>query len=1200
MADRGDTHYSIQALNKWFLVSSIAILATTAWMLIDDWDRPWKQYQREFRAIETGKVAAREAELEREGALKSEEELRAKIVAAQATVDARGPALAKAEAELKLIKGDLWSAVEAAKEAKSAYNWERYVVEEERLKLGKPELDQERIDKVELEMNVRAGAQQKLEEQRATAMAAVAALTQEVSDATKAMLAGTRDLEQVRKRLSQLDPAMMTGPEKLADIVRDAPGLDFVKPNLKVAKVVLDNLTFELNFTKKKRIDMCHTCHLGIDRAGFESEQQPFATHPRLDLFLTSKSPHPLKDVGCTICHRGSGEALDFVRADHRPADAEQGAEWHEQRGWHKEHHWDYPMLASDFVEAACVQCHKTSMDLIADDAPRVTAGYRLVEQYGCYSCHKIDWFPTKRRTGPSLLNLQAKLSPEFIASWITNPDAFRPTTWMPQFFHLENFSPDETISISKYGTGRAIKGDEWSNASVAAITTYLMERAPTQPVPPMPLAGDAHRGRETMRLSGCLACHNMAPYGDEPAAAADMALERRGTNEHGPNLRGVATKLGADWLYAWIKNPQAYWPDTRMPNLRLSDQDAADITAYVMDDPDHIFHDVPKGWDVTRIAAQSLSMDAAKMREVLAEQARWFYAQDGRTAVEARLEGQDAKVRWDDLHTLQVAVGGKLVANYGCFSCHEISGLQDTMPIGTELSNWGSKPVDKLLFNFGAHEFGLDPQYREGWLMQKLKAPRSYDAKKVLNPTERLRMPYFGFTEDQVQSIATFVVGLVDDEVQRAKMVPTPDKLAVDAGMRSVRQKNCIACHMIDPGTVTFSDDAGTHTVVAELVNFEEQKVPSAHDLASVKKDAAKYEAEEVAFRVLRSEPEVQLGVGDKLFVPLDKLVALTAPRGGDFIRVVSDYYYNGIEIHDPSKSGDEAFSYASGGTDPDKVEVDNVDGKLREYSNEPYDKVRWTFAPPVLWDEGAKLQRPWFFAFLGDVVPLRQQLRVRMPSFRFNPGEAESIADYFAFKSSKEWPANFARQMRLATKKTAVDMAAACKLDAATLLDIENGRQVAIKANFPKVVTYAEASGFKTRAPVNPAYEASTLRSQSYLTQRAAQLPGHLSLGETVAVKAVNCFQCHYRMGQPPPADPIAWAPDLNLARERLREDWVRDWVNNPALLYPGTSMPSNFASTPPQYQEHFPNSSNDAQIRVVLDWLYNFDRIYMSSKN
>src|SRR5204863_27891 len=167
-----------------------------------------------------------------------------------------------------------------------------------------------------------------------------------------------------------------------------------------------------------------------------------------------------------TICHRGSGEALDFVRADHRPDTAAEQTEWHEDHHWHKQHHWDYPMLQRSMTEASCVQCHKSTMELIAKDAPTVTRGYRLVERYGCF------------------------------------------------------------------------------------------------------------------------ACHNVAPWDGEEPKVRDMSWVAAGTNEHGPNLRGVAAKVRPEWLYAWIKDPQTYWPDTRMPNLRLSDQDAADITAFIVEDP--------------------------------------------------------------------------------------------------------------------------------------------------------------------------------------------------------------------------------------------------------------------------------------------------------------------------------------------------------------------------------------------------------------------------------------------------------------------------------------------------------------------------------------------------------------------------------------------------------------------------------------
>ncbi|MCC7013218.1 MAG: c-type cytochrome [Planctomycetes bacterium] len=1191
MADRGDTHYSVSALNKWFLFSSVAILVATVWMLIDDWQRPWKAYQRQFREIELAKVRAEEQVLTAAGALERERELVAQVDNAQRTVDGQTSALAAAKETLRLAKGELWNAIEIAKKRKSAFNWERYIVEEERLKRGDPGHGRESLEAIEKEMNDTAGIQQELEAKKAAAEDAFNSLTRDLDAARKSLSAGTRDLAQVRKRLAQLDPGEMTGPERVADVIRDAPGLDFVKPNLKVNKVVLDNLTFELNFTKKKRIDMCHTCHLGADRQGFELDPQPFTSHPRLDLYLSSKSPHPLKDFGCTICHRGSGEALDFVRADHRPADKAQADEWNREHHWHKQHHWDYPMLAKDFTEASCVQCHKTSMELISADAPVVSQGYQLVERYGCNSCHKIDWFPTKRRTGPSLLNLQAKLSPEFISSWITDPKSFRPTTWMPQFFHLENYAPGETVVKSKYGAGRDIEGREWDDAAIAAIAEFLTDRAPKNALSAIPVQGDAHRGREVMRLSGCFACHNMAPFGESDKVANDLALQARVENQHGPNLRGVATKVTPEWLFHWIKDPASYWADTRMPNLRLSDQEAADITAYMTEDPDGYFKDVPKGWDPKLIA-----MPDAQMHEVLGEQARWFFARDGRAAVEARLEGE-----WSDLRRLKIAVGEKLVGNYGCYSCHEIKGMTEMMPIGTELSNWGSKTVDKLAFNFATHEFGLDPNYREGWLTQKLHAPRSFDAKKVLNPTEKLRMPYFGFTDEQVHAIATFVVGLVDDEVQRAKMVPSQDKLALDAGQRAVRQKNCMGCHMVDPGTVTFVDEGGvSRTVAAELQSLsEDQKVPSAHSLAALKADAEKFEATEVTLRVLRPEPDIGKTVGDKIFVPLDKITALGAPRGGDLVRTITDYYYYGLELCDPTKEGDEAFSYVSGASG-DEFGVFDADGKLRDHSKEPFDKIRWTFAPPVLWDEGGKLQKDWFFGFLHDVVPLREQLRVRMPSFHYAAGEAEAIADYFAYKSAKEWPANFARALRLSKKWTVAELGQAAGVDPRALVEIENGVQMATRANFGKLLAYAQASAFQARASVNPTFEAQATRSAAYLQGRRAAEPTHLALGEAVAVKGVNCFQCHFRVGQPPQADPIAWAPDLNRVRERLREDWVRDWLVNPAVVYPGTSMPANFAANPPAYQEQYPNSSNEAQVRVVLEWLYNFDRIYMTSRN
>src|ERR1700741_3206677 len=44
-------------------------------------------------------------------------------------------------------------------------------------------------------------------------------------------------------------------------------------------------------------------------------------------------------------------------------------------------------------------------------------------------------------------------------------------------------------------------------------------------------------------------------------------------------------------------------------------------------------------------------------------------------------------------------AKGKALVQFYGCAGCHEISGLEDEGRVGTELTNEGSKPIERLDF---------------------------------------------------------------------------------------------------------------------------------------------------------------------------------------------------------------------------------------------------------------------------------------------------------------------------------------------------------------------------------------------------------------------------------------------------------------------------------------------------------------------
>ena len=150
--------------------------------------------------------------------------------------------------------------------------------------------------------------------------------------------------------------------------------------------------------------------------------------------------------------------------------------------------------------------------------------------------------------------------------------------------------------------------------------------------------------------------------------------------------------------------------------------------------------------------------------------------------------------------------VGRRSISKYGCSGCHDIPGFEDAKSIGTSLADWGRKDPARLAFeqigeyitqhawpqrqesggkgqdaetaevghdadmpSSGRNAAPEDLDYaiahdlpptqgwlmekllgheREGFLWQKLRAPRSYDFKKTENKgyNERLRMPQFSF----------------------------------------------------------------------------------------------------------------------------------------------------------------------------------------------------------------------------------------------------------------------------------------------------------------------------------------------------------------------------------------------------------------------------------------------------------------------
>jgi mono/diheme cytochrome c family protein len=90
----------------------------------------------------------------------------------------------------------------------------------------------------------------------------------------------------------------------------------------------------------------------------------------------------------------------------------------------------------------------------------------------------------------------------------------------------------------------------------------------------------------------------------------------------------------------------------------------------------------------------------------------------------------------------------------------------------------------------------------RPGFLWQKLRQPRSYDYEKIETKRydERLRMPRFPLSSEQVEAVATFVLGLTaEPPAPKYVFSPKGPTLARYEGETLLHKYNCTSCHMVE-----------------------------------------------------------------------------------------------------------------------------------------------------------------------------------------------------------------------------------------------------------------------------------------------------------------------------------------------------------------------------------------------------------------
>ena len=408
------------------------------------------------------------------------------------------------------------------------------------------------------------------------------------------------------------------------------------------------------------------------------------------------------------------------------------------------------PSYLGETIEYSSLHACRSTLE----DPTELNVAYATFERAGCYACHKTKGFDTNmRKPGPILTKIQSKLSPEWVKNWIRNPRAVKPTTWMPRFFYnSNNSSPEDAVR---------------NETEINAIVAYLFANSePYETAVKTPPHGDAKSGEQIVKSIGCQGCH----------VVGEGSREQLGPRRtFGQPLENIGNKATYEWIFDWVRDPKHYNPNTYMPNLRLTDAQAADVATYLM-------------------TLKGGAGDAAKaspgpnvLDETLLDYLRNVMPFDDAKTHLAKLSPTEK----------QTELGQRAISRYGCFSCHDIKGFENAQAIGTDLSEEGSKLVTRLDFAFITD---IPHTSKLAWFRTKLHEPRIFDKGRVLQPLEKLRMPNFDLSDVEIERLLTAIMSFQREIQPPAAMPVRSARLDYEINGRTlVHRRNCVGCHIIE-----------------------------------------------------------------------------------------------------------------------------------------------------------------------------------------------------------------------------------------------------------------------------------------------------------------------------------------------------------------------------------------------------------------
>jgi len=675
--------------------------------------------------------------------------------------------------------------------------------------------------------------------------------------------------------------------------------------------------------------------------------------------------------------------------------------------------HWLRPLYHKANFQSGCQQCH--AADMVVDHAPELSAGKMLFQWKGCVGCHRFQGYDSE---------------PEEL---ITNQNQI------------------QQLSVEREDDQRDIK-----------LATDAGDKAP-----------DNETARKYYTQADALRVRI-----SQISVQLDQLEQRTkylmmGRKKVGPDLKEVRVKIRPEWIPVWLKNPHAWRPTTKMPRLRLDEDDIEDISAYLWQTAiDTSLPHQPPGDPVKGKESFETRgcMGCHSVGEGSSQAGGWFAANLTRVGEK---DNYDFLVRW--IHNPR-----ERTRPYCPFEKKDIT------------------DEDYKKHGLPTYQFDLN----------NTKCPNDGHELVVEQMTV---MPNLRLSWGEARDIASYLITLKhSDAAYPAAPLMNDPKLKED-GRKKILFYGCAGCHEISGleeegriGTELTTEgskpleqmDFALFVRGAEKEGWHNPKGFFEHKLAQPEmydKGMIKTEAEElhmpdffepVSSKVTKGEPELAPEAQQQISQLTTFLMgSLSSEYPKRYFYLPDDYR------RDIQDGWWIVKKYNCEGCHQFKVGQDSVLMNISRYQTPEWkDQL-----PPKLLTEGARVNPEWLTRFLSnpamsetdtDRDGVRPYLKVRMPTFYFSPIELRKLVRFFQALSNQPMPYIPRKLQPLTAKETEM--------------------------------------------------------ARALFTSKGAP-----------------CLKCHATGDAS--HDKFATAPNFLLAPDRLKPDWTKHWILDPAMISPGTAMPS-----------------------------------------